>query len=645
MPMSEQQFGARLLSAQQSRFRLWAPSVDAVALEIEGRAALPMQAEAGGWFTGDADCGAGTHYRFRVAPDLAVPDPASHAQAADVHDWSVLVDQDAYRWQHPDWQGRPWHESVFYEVHVGACGGFAATMARLPGLAALGITAIELMPVADFPGAHNWGYDGVLPFAPDAAYGTPDALKALIDAAHGLGMMVFLDVVYNHFGPDGNYLGAYAAPFFREDLHTPWGAAIDFCVQEVRDFFTSNALYWLQTYRFDGLRFDAVHAISEGDWLREVAAAVRAATPPGRHIHLVLENDDNDAALLAGPAAGLYDAQWNDDGHHALHVLLTGEHEGYYAAYTAAPAEQLARCLSEGFIFQGQAPMRPGGALRGTPSGHLPPSAFVLFLQNHDQIGNRAFGERLTVLADPQALRAAQVLLLLSPAIPLLFMGEETGSREPFLFFTDHAEPALADKVREGRRKEFAHFAAFADAAERARIPDPNAPATFASSRPHLADRARNHDSVPASVAGSASDTLADTAAAPLRGSDHAQNSAPHPAPHPAPEDVPATETQAWITALLALRRTHIVPGVPGTRSLGARAIGAAAVCARWQLGDGRRLTIAFNLARAALPVTADIITFGADATLLIDTNDARNAVAAGTLPGCSALVFLEPSP
>ena len=593
--MREQQFGARLLGPQQCRFRFWAPSVASVGLELYGQAAArPMQALTGGWFTLDVACGAGTRYRYRVSEELSVPDPASHAQAGDVHDWSIVVDHDAYAWQHPTWQGRPWHETVLYELHVGACGGFAATMARLPALAELGITAIELMPVADFPGAHNWGYDGVLPYAPDAAYGTPDALKALIDAAHGLGMMVFLDVVYNHFGPDGNYLGVYAAPFFRDDLHTPWGQAIDFRVAEVREFFTANALYWLEIYRFDGLRFDAVHAISEGNWLREVAAAVRAAAPAGRHQHLVLENDDNDAALLAGPSAGLYDAQWNDDGHHALHVLLTGESEGYYGAYTAEPAQQLARCLAEGFIFQGQAPMRPGGALRGTSSGSLPPSAFVLFLQNHDQIGNRAFGERLTVLADPQALRAAQALLLLAPAIPLLFMGEETGAREPFLYFTDHAVPALADAVRDGRRQEFAHFAAFADQARREAIPDPNAHATFAQSRPQPAD----------------------------------------------------TDTQTWITTLLGLRRQHITPVLVGARSLGAQAIGAAAVCARWQLGNGQRLTIALNLANVALPLAAATLALDhhdLDAEILIDTNDTGQALASGIFPAHSVLAYLQP--
>ena len=273
--------------------------------------------------------GPGARYRYRLADGLAVPDPASRAQGRDVHDPSLVVDPRAYRWRHPDWRGRKWPETVLYELHAGSLGGFAGVAARLPDLAGLGITAVELMPVNDFPGQRNWGYDGVLPFAPDAAYGAPDELKALVDAAHGLGLMIFLDVVYNHFGPDGNYLAAYAPGFFRTDIATPWGAAIDFRRPEVRRFFIENALYWLMEYRFDGLRFDAVHAIAAPDWLDEMAAEVRATVEPGRHVHLVLEHDGNVADHLRQG----FDAQWNDDAHHVLHVLLTGEADGYYADY------------------------------------------------------------------------------------------------------------------------------------------------------------------------------------------------------------------------------------------------------------------------------------------------------------------------
>jgi len=594
---SQQSFGATLLDNGKVNFRFWAPDRQAVDLEIEGRTALQMVALEDGWFALEVECNAGDRYRYRVDPALAVPDPASHAQDGDVRGASIVVDHLAYRWQHPQWQGRPWHETVLYELHVGVCGGFKGTMARLPALAKLGITAVELMPVADFPGTRNWGYDGVLPYAPDAAYGTPEELKALVDAAHGLGMMVFLDVVYNHFGPDGNYLGTYASSFFKDELHTPWGQAIDFRLQPVRDFFTGNLLHWLHDYRFDGLRLDAVHAISESDWLREAAAAVRNSTPPGRHIHLVLENNDNTASLLKGPTAGLYDAQWNDDGHHVLHVLLTSEQEGYYAAHTDKPAEQLARCLSEGFIFQGQAAPYPGGKPRGESCAHLPPTAFVMFLQNHDQIGNRAFGERLSVLADPQALQAAQALLLLAPSIPLIFMGEESGSTQSFLYFTDHHRTELATAVRNGRRQEFSHFSAFADYAKRELIPDPNAIETFEQSVPTFA---------PFST----------------------QSELAH---------------EARVSQLLAQRREHIMPGLPGARSLNAQALGAAAVTASWRLGNGAILTLTLNLAKTPLAVEASEIVIGRHTMILFDSNNAVDMLSHGSLPAYSLLALLEP--
>ncbi len=344
-------FGATLVAPDRTRFRLWAPACQAVAVEIDGGTSVAMRRSAEGWFEAEARCGAGARYRYRVDDGLVVPDPASRAQGDDVHDPSLVVDPRAYRWRHPDWPGRKWRETVLYELHVGALGGFAGVQAALPGLAELGITAVELMPINDFPGRRNWGYDGVLSFAPDRAYGTPDELKALVDAAHSSGLMIFLDVVYNHFGPDGNYLASYAPGFFRDDIATPWGSAIDFRRPEVRRFFTENALHWLMEYRFDGLRLDAVHAISEADWLDQMAAEVRATIEPGRHVHLVLEHDGNAAEHLRRQ----FDAQWNDDAHHVLHVLLTGERDGYYADYAERPADKLARCLAEGFIYQGEA--------------------------------------------------------------------------------------------------------------------------------------------------------------------------------------------------------------------------------------------------------------------------------------------------
>ncbi len=594
MSLSDSSFGAQPISGSakpRTRFRFWAPDRQQVTLEVDGIAPLPMTALAGGWFEAEAECGAGARYRYRISEDLAVPDPASHVQAGDVHDASIVCDPDAYRWKHADWQGRPWCETVLVELHPGVFGGFAGIAQQLPALSELGITAIELMPVADFPGARNWGYDGVLPYAPDATYGTPDELKALVDAAHGLGIMVFLDVVYNHFGPDGNYLGAYASPFFRDDIHTPWGQAIDFRRREVRDFFIGNALYWLQEFRFDGLRFDAVHAIADKDWLVEMAQRVRAAVPPPRHVHLVLENDDNLAYLLERAPHRLFDAQWNDDFHHALHVLLTGESEGYYVGYVDDPAGKLTRCLAEGFIYQGETSQYAGGKPRGEPSAHLPPTAFVSFLQNHDQIGNRAFGERLTTLAGPHALRAAVALLLLSPQIPLLFMGEEFGAMQPFLYFTGHSKQELADAVREGRRQEFARFAAFADPDKRARIPDPNAEQTFT-------------DSIPK-------------------------------------PDASAPYWRKWVKALLAARHEHLVPRLEGARALGAEAIGPAAVAARWEMGDGRVLMAAVNLGGEPLTLAADAVPVASGSTVLFETEGASSSVLRNEMPGYGFIATL----
>ncbi|MCK9814902.1 malto-oligosyltrehalose trehalohydrolase [Pseudomonas chlororaphis] len=574
--------GAVLLDAQHTRFTLWAPSARHVSLELGEGQSLPMHPQGQGWFMIQAPCGAGTAYRFKIDGDLEVPDPASRAQASDVHSPSVVVDPGAYAWQHPGWAGRPWHSAVIYELHVGVLGGYAAVAKELPRLVELGVTAIELMPLAEFPGSRNWGYDGVLPYAPEASYGSPDDLKQLIDTAHGLGLCVVLDVVYNHFGPDGNYLHAYAPSFFREDLHTPWGAAIDFRQRAVRDFFIDNALMWLQDYRFDGLRLDAVHAIDDPDFLEELAQRVRQQIPAQRHVWLNLENELNQASLLQRG----FDAQWNDDGHNALHVLLTGESEAYYADFSEDTSDKLARCLSQGFVYQGH-PNRHGVA-RGEPSGHLPPTAFVLFLQNHDQIGNRAFGERLNQLAPPQALRAATALLLLSPMIPLLFMGDEDGAVEPFLFFTSH-HGELAEAVREGRRNEFAAFDAFADPEQRGRIPDPNALATFQASRPR------------------------------------------------ASED-PTGATRALYRNLLAIRRQVLVPRLPGARSLGAEVLAEGAVSARWCLGDGSLLRIDLNLSAHKVALDAPD-----DGELLFETPaQAAALMQQGSLPAYSAVVRLS---
>jgi maltooligosyltrehalose trehalohydrolase len=536
------------LSGEGVTFRLWAPDRNAVTLEIDGGASQAMTRGEGGWFAATAPAAAaGTHYRFRLSDELAVPDPASRGQAGGVNGWSVIDDPAAYDWRTADWAGRPWEAMVIEEVHVGLLGGFAGVADHLPSLVDLGITAVQLMPVNAFGGLRNWGYDGVLPYAPAESYGSPDELRALIDRAHELGLSVFLDVVYNHFGPDGNYLGEYASGFFHPEVKTPWGGAVAVDEEPARRFFIDNALMWLEDYRIDGLRFDAVHAIANDAFLDAMAAEIRQRVT--RPVHLVLENENNDADRLA---TGKYDAQWNDDFHNVLHVLLTGEDDAYYADFAERPAERLARCLAEGFIYQGEGSPNHDGKPRGKPSAHLPPTRFVSFLQNHDQIGNRALGERLTLLADPARLKAAMLLLLLSPQVPLLFMGDTSGSESPFLFFTDFHDE-LADAVREGRRGEFAKFAAFADPEKREAIPDPNARATF--------DRSRAEDG---------------------------------------PQ---ADEWRALYRRLLAIRHERIVPLLTGAAAIGAEAVSDAGVVARWRLADGSVLTIALNLGDGAIDV------------------------------------------
>jgi maltooligosyltrehalose trehalohydrolase len=490
-------FGASLRPDGAVLFRLWAPALDRVSLLVEGQAPIAMSARRDGWFELATNAArAGSAYAFQLPDGLQVPDPAARQQREDVHGPSIVVDPRGYQWRNPDWRGRPWNEVVLYELHAGTfteTGDFEGVQRRLDWLTELGITALELMPIADFPGKRNWGYDGALPFAPDRSYGTPEQLKALIDAAHERGLMMVLDVVYNHFGPDGNYLGQYAPQFFTERHHTPWGAAIDFAQPMVREFFIHNALYWLNEFRFDGLRLDAVHAIRDDSpthILTELAHRVREQCGPDRHVHLMLENDANQARFLAG-SKRQYDAQWNDDFHHANHVVLTRESEGYYVDYQRDPLAALGIALAQGFIYQGESSIHRDGAARGEPTRELPLSAFVAFLQNHDQVGNRAFGERLPQLVRPELLRAAASILILSPQIPMLFMGEEWASSRPFQFFCDfHGE--LAQAVRDGRRREFAKFPAFADSAIRARIPDPNDLATFERSRLDWAEPEQN---------------------------------------------------------------------------------------------------------------------------------------------------------
>ena len=551
-----------VLEGDGVRFRLWAPGCETVSLVLQADdRVLPMQAQPDGFHEVRVPgIGAGTLYRYRLPDGLDVPDPASRFQPQDVHGPSEVIDPNAYRWTE-QWQGRPWDEVVLYELHVGAFtpeGTFRAAAARLEHLAELGVTAIEIMPIADFPGRRNWGYDGVLPYAPDSSYGRPDELKALVEAAHARGIAVLLDVVYNHFGPDGNYLPVYAPAFFTDRHKTPWGAAINYDGEHaapVREFVIGNALYWIREFHLDGLRFDAVHAIiddGERHLLDELAERVRAATE--RPLHLLLENEDNDPTRL-GRDRGRpvhYTAQWNDDVHHVLHTAATHERTGYYADYEG-DTDLLGRALAEGFGYQGQ--MMPyRGSARGAPSAELPPGAFVAFIQNHDQVGNRAFGERLGSIAKPEAMRALAATYLLLPQAPMIFMGEEWGARQPFPFFCDF-EGDLAEAVRKGRREEFARFPEFQDPAMRDRIPDPLAASTFESAK-------------------------LDWSAMDQR-------------------------LLSLYRDLIAARREHVVPLLPAiTRGGSATTLGDGAVELRWHAG-ARTLVLAANLSDARVDLPA----------------------------------------
>ena len=491
-------FGATPLAGGGVEFRLWAPGAHRCEL-ARGLAAddlLPAERAAGGWWRClDPSAGPGSRYRWRIDGQTLVTDPASRSNPDGVHGASCVVDPQRFDWD-DGWRGRPWSDVVLYELHVGTFTGegtFAATAAKLEQLALLGVTAIELMPVAAFGGRFGWGYDGVLPFAPHPAYGTPDELRQLIQQAHRLRMMVFLDVVYNHFGPDGNHLGGYAPDFFSQTHDSPWGAVLNFDgpgSRNVRQFFIHNALYWIEEYRIDGLRLDAAHAIvdaCEPDLLEELSRRVRDAAGD-RHVHLVTENENNGHQRLSRrPEPGCYDGQWNDDFHHALYVALTGDSSGYYHDYAAQPADLLARSLTHGMLFEGSH-RKPGGARDqciAAPPQPLP--AMVNCAHNHDQVGNRAFGERLTRLLPPPAAQLATLLALLTPATPLLFFGEEMGSEAPFLYFADW-EGELREAVRAGRQREFGHAAHSPDGTQRS-LPDPCSAQTFVDSRPGEAQR------------------------------------------------------------------------------------------------------------------------------------------------------------
>ncbi|KAF0676040.1 malto-oligosyltrehalose trehalohydrolase [Profundibacterium mesophilum] len=479
-------WGAELREDGSADFALWAPGLEHLSLRIEGQD-HEMSPAPEGWFTATVPgLRAGLAYSFVLPGGDTVPDPAARRQIDDVNGPSRLTAP--HRAKLGTWTGRPWEETVLYELHVGTFtpqGTFTAAAGKLEELAATGITAIELLPLAQFGGDRGWGYDGVLLYAPHPSYGTPDELRALIRRAHDLNMSVLLDVVYNHFGPEGNHLGRYAPDFFDPARQTPWGAGIDYTRQPVRRFFIDNARYWIDTFGFDGLRFDAIDQIkdpSDPELLIEMAQELRAHA--NRPIHLTTEDNRNVTFLHErGPdgAVPLHSAEWNDDMHNAAHVIATGETEGYYGSFAKDPLALFARALAQGYAFQGEVDQGETGPGRGAPSGHLPPDAFIDFLQNHDQTGNRACGDRLTTLADARMLDALQAILLLSPHIPMLFMGEEYGETAPFLFFAGF-EGDLAEAVTKGRRAEFSSFAGFGDHGARP-VPDPIARSTFEASK------------------------------------------------------------------------------------------------------------------------------------------------------------------
>jgi len=557
--------GANIRSSAGVRFKVWAPAATRVEVELSDSGELvPLSAE------GDAE-GAwsspilpgvkpGARYRYRLNCELSRPDPYSRSQPEGVHGPSAVVDPDAFEWHDAAWGGLTPRGLVIYQCHVGTAtpdGTFDSLIGELPRLQNLGVDAIEPLPVAEFPGRRNWGYDGVDLFAPSHVYGGPDALKRFVDAAHQHGLGVLIDVVYNHFGPDGNYLRDFSPNYFTDRHQTPWGEAINYDgpgSQWVRKLILDNARYWLHEYHADGLRLDATHAIfdeSNLHLLAELTQAVRASLPPSRQVVLIAETSENDVRYLKSVTEGGFglDAVWADDFHHSLRRYLAGDHQGYYADYSGT-LDELAQCIERGWLYEGQATPRSGFQTpRGTPARGQPASRFVYALQNHDQVGNRAFGERLHHQIDDDRYRAASTLLLFLPYTPMLFMGQEFGAASPFQYFTQH-EPELGKLVTEGRRREFKAFSAFADSATRERIPDPQAESTFVNSKLRV-----------------------DEAATP-----------------------PGSTLQSLYQRLLELRRTDVVLADQARERMQARALTADVLAVRrWQAGQERLLLVNFG--------------------------------------------------
>lgn len=541
------------------RFRLWAPEAESLSVVLDGGAEpLPMERQNDGWYERTvAEAHEGTRYQFRLPDGRLVADPASRYQPEDVAGQSEVIDPAAYAWETAGWRGRTWAETVIYELHVGTFtpeGTFRAAIGKLDHLRELGVTALEIMALGDFPGRWNWGYDGVLLYAPDSTYGRPEDLKALIDEAHGHGIQVFLDVVYNHFGPEGNCLLEYAPEILTDKYETAWGQALNFeCCGETRALIIHNALYWVEEFQVDGLRFDASHAMIDASpkhVLDELAERVRAAAP-GREVHLILEEEHNIGKRLcrdAGGCANGFTAQWNHDlqrliGFAVAPEWVCGEDPG-------GETDKLRKALAEGFVVHAQeldAEAKPDREA----SVHVPPTAFVAFLQSHDLVGNRIFGERIHELASAEAIRAVASLYLLLPQTPMLFMGEEWGATSRFPYFCDY-KGELAKEVREGRRKQFAETMENCDAAELDKVPDPQAEETFRCAK--------------------------------LRWDELGE---------------PAHEVWlGWYREALRVRREVIAPLLPriGTDEYTYEIVGPRALVIRWQLRDGGELRLAVNL-------------------------------------------------
>jgi maltooligosyltrehalose trehalohydrolase len=468
-------------------YRIWAPDHDKIRVEVDRRdgnhESLAMKKEADGYhLSHDPKGAAGDRYGYRLPSGQVFPDPASRAQDGDVHGRSLVVDPRNYTWKDAAWQRPAYRDLVVYELHIGAFtpeGTFRAAIEKLPHLVELGVNAIELMPIGDFPGRRNWGYDGVLIYAPAHCYGSPDDLRALVDAAHAAGLAVLLDVVYNHFGPDGNYLAAYCGHFYCKRHHTPWGEGFNFDGKDskaVREFFLGNPEYWMDEFHIDGFRFDATHEIkddSASHILKELAAVVH-----DRGGYAIAEDARNEAAMI-DPVVYGFDGVWADDFHHTLRVSQTGESYSYFGDFSGT-LDEIFTTLGKGWFYSGQLAKNYGGP-RGTDGSLLPPEKFVCSISNHDQTGNRALGERINHLVSPASYRALSALLCLSPFTPMLFMGQEWNTSTPFLFFSDHNDD-LGRKITEGRKKEFAAFPEFAGGKTR-QVPDPQAITTFESSK------------------------------------------------------------------------------------------------------------------------------------------------------------------